>query len=122
MIQMQTKLKVADNTGAKIAMCIKVLGGSRRRYARIGDKVVVSMRGVSKNAQVKRKAVEHAVVVRTKNTIKRADGSSVRFDENAVVVIDKNGMPKGTRVFGPIAREIRAKGYQKIVSQASDVI
>ncbi len=122
MIQQQTYLTVADNTGAKIAMCIRVLGGTRRRYARIGDVIVVSIKEAAPRGTVKKKAVERAVIVRTCATTRRKDGSAVRFDDNACVIIQKDGMPKGTRVFGPVARELRAKGYQKIISQAPDVL
>lgn len=122
MIQVQSLLNVADNTGAKNVMCIKVLGGSRRRYARVGDVVVVAVKQAAPRGTVKKKAVERAVIVRTKNLTKRNDGSGIRFDDNACVIINKDGMPKGTRVFGPVARELRAKGYQKIISLAPDVL
>jgi large subunit ribosomal protein L14 len=122
MIQQQTYLVVADNTGAKEAMCIRVLGGTRRRYAHIGDIIVVSIKEAAPRGTVKKKAVERAVVVRTRNATRRKDGSTIRFDDNACVIIQKDGMPKGTRVFGPVARELRAKGYQKIISQAPDVL
>jgi large subunit ribosomal protein L14 len=122
MIQQQSYLTVADNTGAKEAMCIRVLGGTRRRYARIGDVIVVSIKEAAPRGTVKKKAVERAVIVRTKNATRRKDGSTIRFDDNACVIIQKDGMPKGTRVFGPVARELRAKGYQKIISQAPDVL
>ena len=122
MIQQQTLLQVADNTGAKKAMCIKVLGGSKKRYARIGDIIVVSIKEAQPGGTVKKKSVERAVVVRTKKQVKRDDGSYLKFDENAVVIINKEGLPKGTRVFGPVARELREKGYQKIISLAPDVI
>ena len=122
MIQVQSLLNVADNTGAKNVMCIKVLGGSRRRYARVGDVVVVAVKQAAPRGTVKKKAVERAVIVRTKNLTKRNDGSGIRFDDNACVIINKDGMPKGSRVFGPVARELRAKGYQKIISQAPDVL
>ncbi|MBT5016393.1 50S ribosomal protein L14 [Candidatus Peregrinibacteria bacterium] len=122
MIQTQTRLKVADNTGAKEVMCIKVLGGSKRRYARIGDLIVVSVKEASPNGIVKKKSVERAVVVRQRKAMQRKDGSSVRFDDNAVVIVSKENQPKGTRVFGPVARELRDKGFQKIISLAPDVI
>lgn len=122
MIQQQTILQVADNTGAKRVMCIKVLGGSKRRYARIGDIIVVSVKEAAPNGVVKKKAVERAVVVRTTKQTARKDGSYIKFDENAVVIINKDGLPKGTRVFGPVARELREKGYQKIISLAPDVL
>lgn len=122
MIQQQSYLVVADNTGAKEAMCIRVLGGTRRRYARIGDIIVVSIKEAAPRGTVKKKAVERAVVVRTRQITRRKDGSGIRFDDNACVIIQKDGIPKGTRVFGPVARELRAKGYQKIISQAPDVL
>ena len=115
MIQDETKLKVADNTGAKMVQCIKVLGGSKRRYARIGDVIVVAVKEASPKGVVKKKAVERAVVVRQVKEYGRKDGSRIRFSENAVVIIDKDGNPKGTRVFGPVARELRERGYQKII-------
>lgn len=122
MIQTQTILKVADNTGAKRVMCIKVLGGSKRRYARIGDVIVVAVKEAAPKGVVKKKAVERAVVVRQAKEMRRNDGSYIRFDENAVVIINKDNQPKGTRVFGPTARELRAKGFQKIISQAPEVL
>ena len=123
MIQQQTYLTVADNTGAKQAMCIRVLGGTRRRYARVGDVIIVSIKEAAPRGTVKKKSVEHAVVVRTRSMIHRNDGSGVRFDDNACVIIQKgDGLPKGTRVFGPVARELRGKGYQKIISQAPEVL
>jgi large subunit ribosomal protein L14 len=122
MIQPETNLAVADNTGAKLVQCFKVLGGSHRRYARIGDVVVVSVKQSTPKAIAKKKSIQKAVIVRTKKAIRRKDGSAIRFDENAVVIIDEKGEPKGTRVFGPIARELRERGYQKIISQAPDVL
>ena len=122
MIQPQTILAVADNTGAKEVMCIKVLGGSKRRYARIGDKIVVAVKKASPKGIVKKKSVQKAIVVRMKRDLRRRDGSVIRFDENAVVIINDNGDPRGTRVFGPVARELRPAGYQKIISQAPDVL
>ena len=122
MLQHQSLTNVADNTGAKIAYVIKVPGGSKRRYARIGDIVVISIKSASPRGTVKRKSIQRAVVVRTKRTIRRKDGSSLRFDDNAVVIVDKDGNPKGTRVFGPIGRELREKGFQKIISQAPEVV
>lgn len=122
MIQTQTILKVADNTGAKKVMCIKVLGGSKRRYARIGDVIVIAVKEATPKGVVKKKSVERAVVVRQAKEIRRQDGSYIRFDENAVVIINKDLQPKGTRVFGPIARELRARGFQKIISQAPEVL
>jgi large subunit ribosomal protein L14 len=122
MIQVQTMLNVADNTGAKKAMCIKVLGGSKRRYAAVGDIIIIAVKSASVKGIVKDHSVQRAVVVRTKKAIRREDGSYLRFDDNAVVIIAPDGQPKGTRVFGPIARELRAKGYQKIISQAPEVL
>ena len=122
MIQDMTKLKVADNSGARELMAFKVLGGTRRRYASVGDLVVASVKAATPNGQVKKKDVVRAVIVRTKKEIRRSDGSWIRFDENAAVIIDKQGNPKGTRVFGPVARELRAKNYMKIVSLAPEVI
>ena len=122
MIQPQTLLKVADNTGAKEAMCIKVLGGSKRRYARVGDIIVVAVKSAAPRGVVKKKSVERAVVVRTQKEIKREDGSYLRFDENAVVIINNDSQPKGTRIFGPVARELRTRGYQKIISLAPEVL
>jgi len=122
MIQPQTKLKVADNTGAKMAQCIKVLGGSKRRYARIGDLVVVAIKDAAPRGTVKKGTVEKGVIVRMVNEYMRQDGSAIRFDENAIVIVDKDGQPKGTRVFGPVARELRERGYQKIISLAPEVL
>lgn len=120
MIQAETKLKVADNSGAKTIECFKVLGGTRRRYAGIGDVIVASVKTAEPRGMVKKKAVVKAVIVRQKQPLKRKDGSLIRFDDNAAVIVD--GMdPKGTRIFGPIAREIRDKGYMKIVSLAPEV-
>lgn len=122
MIQQQTYLTVADNTGAKQAMCIRVLGGSGRRYGRIGDVIIVSIKDAAPRGTVKKKTIERAVIVRMRNLTRRKDGSGIRFDDNACVIIQKDGLPKGTRVFGPVARELRGKGYQKIISQAPDVL
>ena len=122
MIQPQTIINVADNTGAKRVMCIKVLGGSKRRYARIGDSIVVAVKSASPRGVVKAHSVEQAVIVRTTKSIRRPDGSYLRFDENACVIVNKDGLPKGTRIFGPIARELRQKGYQKIISLAPEVL
>lgn len=122
MIQQQSMLIVADNTGAKTAMCIKVLGGTRRRYAGVGDIIVIAVKTAGARGTVARKAIEQAVIVRTRSMKRRKDGSGVRFDDNACVIIQKDGMPKGTRVFGPVARELRARGYQKIISLAPDVL
>jgi large subunit ribosomal protein L14 len=122
MIQPQTILAVADNTGAKRVQCIKVLGGSKKRYAEIGDIVVIAVKNAAPRGTVKKKAVEKAVIVRTKNITKRKDGSGIRFDENACVIIEGNKEPKGTRIFGPVARELRSKGFQKIISLAPEVL
>lgn len=115
-------LVVADNTGAKRVMCIKVLGGSKRRYARVGDVITCTVKEAAPKGVVKKKTVQKAVVVRTTKDIKRADGSTLRFDDNAVVIINDDKQPKGTRVFGPVARELRAAGYQKIISLAPEVL
>ena len=117
-----SRATVADNTGAKQVMVIKVLGGSKRRYARIGDIVVVTVKEAAPRGVVKKKSVERAVVVRQKSPVRRKDGSILRFDENSVVIINENKQPKGTRVFGPVARELRAAGYQKIISLAPEVL
>ena len=122
MIQRRTVLKPADNTGAKEVSCIKVLGGSKKRYARIGDVIVVSVKEAVPRGVVKKKAVERAVIVRQRKEIGRKDGSYIRFDDNAVVIVNKENVPKGTRVFGPVARELREKGFQKIISLAPDVL
>ncbi len=122
MIQQQTYLKVADNTGAKELMCIRVLGGTRRRYAGIGDVVVCSVKKAAPGGTVKKGDVVKAVIVRTVKGIKRTDGSSIRFDENAAVIIRDDKNPRGTRIFGPVARELRDKDYTKILSLAPEVL
>jgi large subunit ribosomal protein L14 len=122
MIQAETRLTVADNSGAKILYCIKVLGGSRRRYASVGDIIVVSVKEAIPNAKVKKGDVLKAVVVRTKKEIRRSDGSFIRFDDNSAVVINQAGEPIGTRIFGPVARELRAKRFMKIISLAPEVL
>ena len=122
MITQETRVRVADNSGAKELLCIRVLGGTGRRYARIGDIFVASVKSATPGATVKKKEVVRAVLVRSKALTKRKDGSTVRFDENAAVVIDKNGIPRGTRIFGPIARELREKRYSKIISLAPEVL
>jgi len=122
MIQMQTVLNVADNSGAKKAMCIKVLGGSRKKVARIGDIVTVAIKDALPNAPVKKGSIERAVVVRTSKEYRRQDGTYIRFDDNACVIIDASRNPKGKRVFGPVARELREKDYMKIVSLAPEVL
>lgn len=122
MIQMQTRLNVADNSGAREVMCIKVLGGSKRRYATVGDIIVVSIKDALPNAKVKKGDVAKAVVVRTVHKLKRADGSYIRFDDNSAVLINASKEPVGTRIFGPVARELRAKSFVKIVSLAPEVL
>ena len=122
MVQQQTILKVADNTGAKEIMCIRCLGGSYRKYARIGDIIVASVKTATPGGVVKKGDVVKAVLVRTKKPTRRADGSYVRFDENAAVIIKEDGTPKGTRIFGPVARELREKDYMKILSLAPEVL
>ena len=122
MIQQETRLQVADNTGAREVMCIKVLGGSRRRYASLGDVIICSVKSVIPGSEIKKKAVVRAVVVRTKQPNRRPDGSYIRFDSNAVVLIDKDSNPRGTRIFGAVARELRERSFMKIVSLASEVV
>ncbi|TWT73665.1 50S ribosomal protein L14 [Posidoniimonas polymericola] len=122
MIQMQSRLNVADNTGAKEVMCIKVLGGSRRRFANVGDVIVCSVKSVIPGSDLKKKTVVRAVIVRVKSPTRRPDGSYVRFDSNAVVIIDKDNNPRGTRIFGAVARELRDRKFMKIVSLANEVI
>ncbi|MEJ5358929.1 MAG: 50S ribosomal protein L14 [Desulfobacterales bacterium] len=122
MIQVETRLKAADNSGAKVLYCIKVLGGSRRRYATVGDVIVVSVKEAIPNAKVKKGDVHKAVVVRTKKEVRRPDGSYIRFDENSAVLINQAKEPIGTRIFGPVARELRAKRFMKIISLAPEVL
>lgn len=122
MIQVESRLKVADNTGAKQVQCIKVLGGTRRRYATIGDVIVVSVKKALPKGVVKKGEVSRAVIVRTKKEIGRKDGTYIRFDENAAVLIDEQGEPNGTRIFGPVARELRENHFMKIVSLAPEVL
>ena len=122
MIQMQTKLDVADNSGAKLVQCIKVLGGSKRRTASVGDIVVVSVKEAIPRGRVKKGEVLKAVIVRTKKEIRRHDGSAIRFDSNAVVLVNPQGEPIGTRIFGPVTRELRNKGQMKIISLAPEVL
>ena len=122
MIQVQSRLKSADNTGARSLMCIKVLGGSCRRYANVGDVIVCSVKEAIPGGVVKKGDVVKAVVVRTKSGVRRNDGSVIRFDENAAVILKDDGNPQGTRIFGPIARELRAKKYMKILSLAPEVL
>ena len=122
MIQPQSVMQVADNSGARKVMCIKVLGGTRRRYASVGDVIVVSIKEATPNARVKKGEVKKAVVVRTSKEIGRPDGSYIRFDENAAVLVNEQKEPVGTRIFGPVARELRARKFMKIVSLAPEVI
>ena len=122
MIQVETRLKAADNSGAKVLYCIKVLGGTRRRYATVGDIIVVSVKEAIPNAKVKKGDVHKAVVVRTVKEIGRADGSFLRFDQNSAVLVNPQGEPIGTRIFGPVARELRARKYMKIISLAPEVL
>ena len=122
MIQQESRIKVADNTGAKEVLTIRVLGGTKRRYASIGDKIVVSVKEASPNGTVKKGQVSSAVVVRTKKEVKRYDGSYIRFDENPCVLLDAQGEMRGTRVFGPVARELRDKKFMKIISLAPEVL
>ncbi|MAJ33627.1 MAG: 50S ribosomal protein L14 [Candidatus Marinimicrobia bacterium] len=122
MIQQETRLRVADNTGAKEILCFKVLGGSKRKYARIGDQIVVSVKKAIPGGMVKKGEVHRAVVVRTKKEINRKDGSRIRFDENAAVLLNSSGEPRGTRIFGPVTRELRETGYMRIISMAPEVL
>lgn len=122
MIQAETRMRAADNSGAREIQCIKVLGGSRRRYARVGDVIVASVKTATPTAAVKKKEVVRAVIVRTRQNVTRRDGSTIRFDENAAVIIDKAGLPRGTRIFGPVCRELRDRGYMKIISLAPEVL
>ena len=122
MIQMQTNLDVADNSGARRVQCIKVLGGSRRRFARVGNVIVCSVKSVIPGSEVKKKTIVRAVIVRTKQPTRRSDGSYVRFDSNAVVLIDGDNNPRGTRIFGAVARELRERSFMKIVSLANEVV
>ena len=122
MLQTESRLRVADNTGAKEVLVIRVLGGTKKRYASIGDKIVVSIKDATPNGSVKKGQVSKAVVVRTKKEIRRKDGSYIRFDDNAVVLLNNSDEPRGTRIFGPVARELRDKGYMKIISLAPEVL
>ena len=122
MIQQESVLRIADNTGARAALCIRVLGGSRRRYAGVGDVIVATVKDAIPNAGIKKGTVGKAVVVRTAKESRRRDGTYIRFDDNAAVIIDDNGEPKGTRIFGPVGRELREKKYMKIVSLAPEVL
>ncbi len=122
MIQQETRLAVADNSGAKEVLCIRVLGGSGRRYARVGDKIVVTVKSALPNGNVKKGDVSRAVIVRTRKEYRRKDGSYIRFDENAAVLLNEAGEPRGTRIFGPVARELREKAFMRIVSLAPEVL
>jgi len=122
MIQIQSRLRVADNSGAKEIMCIKVLGGSKKKYGSIGDVIVASVKSAIPDSNIKKGAVVKAVIVRTKKEKRRADGTYIKFDDNAAVILNKNLEPVGTRVFGPVARDLRAKGFLKIVSMAPEVL
>lgn len=122
MIQQESRLKVTDNSGARSALCIRVLGGTKRHYARVGDIIVVSIKDAAPNGNVKKKSVQKAVVVRTRDQIQRKDGSTIAFDDNAVVIINDDKTPKATRVFGPVPRELRDLGYAKIISLAPEVL
>ena len=122
MIQQETRLVVCDNSGAKEILCIRVLGGTRHRYAGIGDVIVATVKQASPSGTVKKKSVVRAVVVRTRNTIRRKDGSTIKFDDNAAVIIGDDKLPRGTRIFGPVPRELREQGYAKIISLAPEVL
>ena len=122
MLHQESKLKVADNTGAKEILCFKVLGGSKRKYATIGDQVVITVKKALPGGMVKKGEVHRAVVVRTRKEINRKDGSLIRFDENAAVLLNSSGEPRGTRIFGPVARELRESGFMKIISMAPEVL
>ena len=122
MIQQESRLGVCDNSGAKEILCIRVLGGTRRRYAHVGDVIVATVKQANPQGTVKKKSVVRAVIVRTTNAIKRKDGSTIRFDDNAAVIIGKENNPRGTRIFGPVARELRQKNYLKIISLAPEVL
>lgn len=122
MIQQETRLGVCDNSGAKEILCIRVLGGTRRRYARVGDVIVATVKQAAPNGTVKKKSVVKAVVVRTRNQIRRKDGSTIKFDDNAAVIIGDDKLPKATRIFGPVPRELRDQGYAKIISLAPEVL
>lgn len=122
MIQQESRLLVCDNSGAKEILCIRVLGGTRRRYARVGDTIVATVKEANPSGNVKKKSVVKAVVVRTRNTIQRKDGSTIRFDDNAAVILADEKNPRGTRIFGPVPRELRDMGYSKIISLAPEVL
>lgn len=122
MIQQESRLTVCDNSGAKVILCIRVLGGSKRRYARIGDTIVATVKQANPSGNVKKKSVVRAVIVRSRKAIKRKDGSTIKFDDNAAVIIDDDKLPKATRIFGPVPRELRDQGYAKIISLAPEVL
>lgn len=122
MVQQESRLVVADNSGAKEILCIRVLGGTRRRYAKVGDVIVATVKDASPTGQVKKKQVVRAVVVRTRNQIRRRDGSTIKFDDNAAVIIGDDKQPRATRIFGPVPRELREKGYARIISLAPEVL
>lgn len=122
MIQQESRLKIADNSGAKEILCIRVLGGTKRRYAHVGDVIVATVKDANPTGNVKKKSVVKAVVVRTTNTIRRKDGSTIKFDENAAVILAEDKQPKATRIFGPVPRELRDAGYSKIISLAPEVL
>jgi len=122
MIQQESRLIVCDNSGAKEILCIRVLGGTRRRYARVGDVIVATVKDASPNGQVKKKTVVRAVIVRTKDQVRRKDGSTIKFDDNAAVIIGEDKLPRATRIFGPVPRELRDRGYAKIISLAPEVL
>ena len=122
MIQQESRLLVTDNSGAKEILCIRVLGGTRRRYARVGDTITATVKAANPNGTVKKKTIVRAVVVRTKNAINRKDGSTIRFDDNAAVIIGEDKQPRATRIFGPVPRELRDMGYSKIISLAPEVL
>lgn len=122
MIQQESRLRVTDNSGAREILCIRVLGGSGRRYAKVGDVITATVKAATPNGTVKKKQVVQAVVVRTRDTITRKDGSTIKFDDNAAVIIGEDNLPRGTRIFGPVPRELRDKGYMKIISLAPEVL
>ncbi len=122
MIQQESRLVVADNSGAKVILCIRVLGGTRRRYARVGDIIVATVKSANPSGNTKKKSVVKAVIVRTRDQIRRRDGSTIRFDDNAAVIVDDDKNPKATRIFGPVPRELRDMGYSKIISLAPEVL
>jgi large subunit ribosomal protein L14 len=122
MIQQESRLLVTDNSGAKEILCIRVLGGTRRRYANVGDIIVATVKVASPNGAIKKKTIVRAVIVRTRNQIRRKDGSTIKFDDNAAVIIDENKAPRATRIFGPVPRELRDQGYARIVSLAPEVL